>query len=143
MWYSDPRGLKTPTAVTELTESYRGALDYLEQFLEEYFEFAGNYEELESLQTQGFTVSADRLYELYKGWHEDNGAPELNKTTLTNRIRQRLGGINHNPNKCRVYVKDALTGKSKQIRVIVGLRERETTSPIMAAAFAGVNQVST
>lgn len=142
MWYSRPGGLKTPTAVSELTESYRGALDYLEQFLEEYFDLAGNYEDLETLQTQGFTVSADRLYELYKSWHEDNGAPELNKTTLTNRIRQRLGGINHNPNKCRVYVKNSLTGKSKQIRVIVGLREREEPDSIMSAAFAGVNQVT-
>ena len=141
MWYSNPQGLQTPAVVAELTESYRGALDYLEQFLEEYFDLAGAYEDLESLQTRGFTVSADRLYELYKSWHEDNGAPELNKTTLTSRIRQRLGGINHNPNKCRVYIENKLTGKRKQTRVIVGLREREEPDPIMSAAFAGVNQV--
>lgn len=140
MWYANPQGLQTPIAVSELTESYREALDYMGQFMEEFFDLSGEYDDLERNKTQGFTVSADRLYELYKSWHSDNGAPELNKTSLTNRIRQRLGGLNWNPSKCRVYETDKLTGKSKQIRVIVGLRERTGGDELMKNAFAQVSE---
>jgi len=141
-WYANPQGLQTPETVSELTESYREALDYLGQFLEEYFEFSGSADDLETLEPQGFTVSADRLFELYKGWFGDNGAPELSKNSLTNRIRQRIGGVNLNPNKCRVYVKNPLTGKPKQIRVIVGIRERpDLGSTIAPNPVSGV-QVS-
>lgn len=139
-WYANPQGLQTPETVSELTESYREALDYLGQFLEEYFEITGSPDDLAILESQKFTVSADRLYELYKGWHDDNGAPELSKNSLTNRIRQRVGGVNLNPNKCRVYVKDLLTGKSKQIRVIAGIRERSESDSIVSEAFAGIVQ---
>lgn len=143
MWYSRPQGLLTPPAVSNLSDSYRDALDYLKQFLEEYFDDAGEYTDFETLESQGFYVTADRLYELYKGWHDANGAPELSKNSLTGRIRQRLGGLNSDPNKCRVYIENKITNKRKQYRVIMGLREREEPDSIMSAAFAGVNQVKT
>lgn len=140
MWYSNPSGLQTPTAVSELTESYREALDYTGQFLEEFFDLSGNCDDLEWNKAQGFTVSADRLYELYKSWHGDNGAPELAKNTLTNRIRLRMGGLNLNPSKCRVYAADPLTGKPKLVRVIVGLRERTEGDVLMKNAFSQVSE---
>ena len=142
MWYSNPRGLQTPAAVSELTESFREALDYMGQFLEEFFDLSGNSDDLEKNKTEGFTVSADRLYELYKSWHGDNGAPELAKNTLTNRVRLRIGGLNLNPSKCRVYVSDPLTGKPKLVRVIVGLRERVEGDALMKNAFSQVAEIA-
>lgn len=123
-WYGRTTGLDTPSQVLELTESFRESLDYLYQFLEEFYEIEPNPSDVGELIEAGFYAPVDSVYAHYRDWYEDNGAPELRKNTFASKLRQRLGGANHNLNRCRVRISDPVSGDKKLTRVIVGIKPK-------------------
>ena len=127
-WYSREAGLVTPKSILERTESFREALDYVFEFLQDHYEIATDMGNWERLKAAEFYAPLDSLYSEYKVWHEDNGAPELSKINFSRKVRQRLGGINAYPNLCRVEIEDSITGARKLTRVIAGIRPKNGSS---------------
>jgi len=128
-YYSRERGLAIPSSVIKRTESFRESLDYIHEFLEEYYEISeamGNWEELKAAE---FYTPLDDLYAEYKSWHESNGAPELNKINFSRKVRSRLGGANLFENLCRAQIENKVTGDKKQMRVIAGIRPKAAPDP--------------
>lgn len=124
-WYSRETGLVTPESIRRRTESFREALDYIYEFLQEHYEIAPNLGNWEELKAAEFYTPLDSLYSDYRAWHDTNGAPELNKINFSRKVRGRLGGVNVYENQCRASVTDPLTGEAKQSRVIAGIRSKK------------------
>ena len=124
-WYSRETGLITPESIRRRTESFREALDYIYEFLQEHYEIAPNLGNWEELKAAEFYTPLDSLYSDYRAWHDTNGAPELNKINFSRKVRGRLGGVNVYENQCRASVIDPLTGEAKQSRVIAGIRPKK------------------
>lgn len=126
-WYSRPNGLETPNSILERTKSFREALDYIMEFIEEGYEQAPDLSvnQWDRLKAEEFHIPIDALYADYKSWHETNGAPELNKVNFARKVRARLGGINLYENLCKASIKNEITGESKQKRVIAGIRPKK------------------
>jgi putative DNA primase/helicase len=130
-WYSRDQGLETPSAVAELTQGFRDALDYIGQFIEDHYLVAGeegaeeyDLANWESLKTAGFYIPVNEAYDLYRSWYEPAGAPDLKKATFGGKIRARLGGVNAHTHLTRVRIADPITGEKKRTRVIAGIRPR-------------------
>ncbi len=130
-YYSRERGLLIPSSVLKRTESFREALDYIKEFLEEHYEIAeeSTMSNWESLKAAEFYTPLDDLYSEYKSWHESNGAPELNKINFSRKVRARLGGANQYENLCRAVIENPISGEKKQVRVIAGIRPKAAKDP--------------
>jgi putative DNA primase/helicase len=123
-WYARPQGLITPESVKERTAGFRDSLDYIGEFLLDHYEISEQMSDWDGLRESKFYTPLDFLYEEYRSWYEDNGAPDLKKTTFGGKVRARLGGINLYTNQCRVRIEDPVTGEKKLTRVIAGLRAK-------------------
>lgn len=128
-WYKRPNGLVTPSSILERTKGFREALDYIMEYLSDYYEIADDLENWDALKEGGFYTSLEDLYSGYKSWHDSAGAPELSKIGFARKIRSRLGGANMFENQCRASVSDKVTGQSKQVRVIAGVRLKRGAVP--------------